>query len=58
VAHIYHRIDYEILWATLATDVPRLTAELEHWRSMEMELGRRSEQGRTVERDTGLDIGF
>jgi uncharacterized protein with HEPN domain len=24
VAHIYHRIDYTILWETLARDVPRL----------------------------------
>ncbi len=29
VAHIYHRIDYEILWETLARDVPSLASEIE-----------------------------
>jgi uncharacterized protein with HEPN domain len=33
VAHIYHRIDYEILWETLARDVPSLASEIEAWRS-------------------------
>jgi uncharacterized protein with HEPN domain len=33
VAHIYHRIDYEILWETLARDVPSLASEIRAWRS-------------------------
>jgi uncharacterized protein with HEPN domain len=36
VAHIYHRIDYEILWETLARDVPSLAAEIEAWRSAQI----------------------
>jgi uncharacterized protein with HEPN domain len=52
VAHIYHRIDYDILRATLAHDVPRLAAELERWRDRELE----REAG--VERDTGPSLGF
>jgi uncharacterized protein with HEPN domain len=31
VAHIYHRIDYAIVWETLVPDVPRLAQELQHW---------------------------
>ncbi|HVN10738.1 MAG TPA: HepT-like ribonuclease domain-containing protein [Kineosporiaceae bacterium] len=51
VAHIYHRIDYDILRATLAHDVPRLAAELERWR--DRELGR--EAG--AERESGPGLG-
>lgn len=36
VAHIYHRIDYEILWETLARDVPSLASEIEAWRSAQL----------------------
>lgn len=32
VDHIYHRVDYDALWNTLAEDVPRLLAELRLWR--------------------------
>jgi uncharacterized protein with HEPN domain len=35
VAHVYHRIDYEILWETLARDVPRVAAEVETWQSVQ-----------------------
>ena len=31
VDHIYHRIDYEILWETLRTDVPHLLNRLRGW---------------------------
>ena len=34
VAHIYHRIDPRLLWATLSQDVPQLAAELERWRAL------------------------
>lgn len=36
VAHIYHRIDYEILWETLARDVPGLASVIEAWRSAQV----------------------
>jgi uncharacterized protein with HEPN domain len=32
VDHIYHRIDYEILWRTLKEDVPHLRRRLEDFR--------------------------
>ena len=41
VAHIYHRIDYGILWETLRQDVPRLAAELDRWRAQESAGGER-----------------
>lgn len=56
VAHIYHRIDPEILWATLTQDVPRLAAELQRWHARDR--ARESERGKRVDRDAGLDIGF
>lgn len=28
VAHRYHGIDYEILWETIAVDIPRLAGEV------------------------------
>lgn len=31
VDHVYHRIDYEILWTTLERDVPQLGATLREW---------------------------
>lgn len=33
VAHIYHRIDYEILWETLTRDMQLLAAEVGRWHS-------------------------
>ena len=36
VAHIYHRIDPDILSATLSQDVPRLAFQLERWRAREL----------------------
>jgi uncharacterized protein with HEPN domain len=54
VAHICHRIDPEILWAT-TQDVPRLAVGVERWRSLE--LPRQAERGKGIGRDTGLDIG-
>lgn len=52
VAHIYHRIDYGVLWDTLLRDVPQLARELESWRERQLD----HERGR--DRDTGLDLGF
>lgn len=31
VDHVYHRIDYDILWTTLERDVPQLGATLREW---------------------------
>jgi uncharacterized protein with HEPN domain len=31
-AHAYHRIDYELVWATLRDDVPRMDAAIRRWR--------------------------
>lgn len=56
VAHIYHRIDYAILWDTLAHDVPRLAEELQRWRTKELERERRSRAA--IELDNGPDLGF
>lgn len=56
VAHIYHRIDYGILWETLRRDLPRLATELGNWRQQERSLGRDREQ--YPKRDSGPDIGF
>jgi len=33
VDHIYHRVDYDSLWQTLATDVPDLLTRLRRWRA-------------------------
>lgn len=33
VDHVYHRVDYDSLWETLATDVPDLLARLRRWRA-------------------------
>jgi len=49
VAHIYHRIDYGILWETLRQDVPRLAAELERWRAQDCAGGERHR--RIIEED-------
>lgn len=32
VDHIYHRVDYDALWETFATDVPDLLTRLRRWR--------------------------
>jgi len=56
VAHIYHRIDYGILWETLRRDVPRLATELGNWQQQERSPGQDREQ--SVERDSVPDIGF
>jgi uncharacterized protein with HEPN domain len=30
-AHAYHRIDYEVVWATLRDDIPRLESAMKRW---------------------------
>ncbi|MGC9155200.1 MAG: DUF86 domain-containing protein [Ferrimicrobium sp.] len=42
VAHIYHRIDYEIIWETLVKDIPQMVNALAGWR--ECNPGRQDEQ--------------
>lgn len=53
VAHVYHRIDKDVLWTTLAVDVPRLAQEVGRWMSR---ADKRSRRGR--ERDTGLGFSL
>lgn len=54
VAHIYHRIDYAIVWETLSRDIPQLAAELIQWRTKEIVP---SEQSRNVaDLDSAFDI--
>jgi uncharacterized protein with HEPN domain len=55
VAHIYHRIDPDILWATLSQDIPRLASELDRWRGPELSRGQ--ERGIGTSHDRGID-GF
>lgn len=31
VDHVYHRVDYDLLWNTLERDVPQLGAKLREW---------------------------
>lgn len=33
VDHIYHRVDYEVLWETLKADVPLLLERIIEWRA-------------------------
>ncbi len=33
VDHVYHAIDYEVLWTTLRDDVPRLVGRLRDWQA-------------------------
>lgn len=33
VAHVYHRIDPEVLWATITRDLPAPSKELQRWRN-------------------------
>ena len=52
VTHIYHRIDYAIVWETLVRDVPRLAEAVERWQVRQLE--RRS----AIERGSGFDLGL
>ncbi len=55
VAHVYHRIDYAIVWETLARDVPRLAEDLRRWRRKELESHNTQ---MPVERESGPDLGL
>jgi uncharacterized protein with HEPN domain len=52
VDHVYHAVDYNIVWETLRDDVPKLGSAIERWRSMHPEVAR------GPSRDTGLDLGL
>ncbi len=39
VGHVYHAVDYRIVWQTLQDDVPRLGLAIERWRSQHPEIG-------------------
>ena len=38
VDHLYHAVDYEILWETLRDDLPELGLAMERWRSRHPEI--------------------
>lgn len=40
VDHVYHAVDYGIVWQTLRDDVPKLGLAIERWRSKHPEIGR------------------
>lgn len=49
VDHVYHRVDYDLLWNTLERDVPALGARLREWavdRGVDLELPPRPGQSR------------
>ncbi len=39
VDHVYHAVDYRIVWQTLRDDVPILGSAMERWRSRHPEIG-------------------
>ncbi len=45
VDHVYHAVDYNIVWETLRNDVPELGTAIERWRSLHPE----------IDRDTGME---
>lgn len=55
VVHIYHRIDYEVVWATLEQDVPRLAADLGGWLELDRTRTRDDERGRKAALISGSD---
>ena len=40
VDHVYHAVDYRIVWQTLREDVPKLGLAIERWRSQHPEIDR------------------
>jgi uncharacterized protein with HEPN domain len=47
VDHVYHAVDYNIVWETLRDDVPKLGLAIERWLTLHPE----------VASDAGLDVG-
>ncbi len=47
VDHVYHAVDYNIVWQTLRDDVPNLGNAIDHWRVLH------PEHARSTERDWG-----
>lgn len=39
VDHVYHAVDYRIVWQTLKDDVPKLGLAMARWRSLHPEVG-------------------
>ncbi len=39
VDHVYHAVDYRLVWQTLRDDVPNLGLAIERWRSQHPEIG-------------------
>jgi uncharacterized protein with HEPN domain len=48
VDHVYHAVDYNIVWETLRDDMPKLGLAIERWLSLHPE----------VARDAGPDLGL
>ena len=51
-AHVYHRIDYAVVGATLVQDVPRLAHGLGRWQELHRGPDREADRG------DDFDIGF
>jgi uncharacterized protein with HEPN domain len=49
VDHVYHAVDYNIVWETLRDDVPELAAAINRWRMLHPEHFRRVDRGPSLE---------
>lgn len=52
VDHVYHAVDYRIVWETLRDDVPSLGQAIDRWLELHPEISRR------IDRDRGPELGF
>lgn len=52
VDHVYHAVDYNIVWDTLQDDVPKLGIAILRWRELHPEIGRANE----LEQGPGLGL--
>lgn len=52
VDHVYHAVDYNIVWETLRDDVPRLGLAIMRWRELNPEITKADEV------DRGPDLGL
>lgn len=52
VDHVYHAVDYNIVWETLRDDIPKLGTAIMRWRELHPEITR------TQELEQGPDLGL
>lgn len=52
VDHVYHAVDYNIVWQTLRDDAPTLGNAIDRWR------GLHPEHARSIDRDRGPSLGL